>query len=158
MAPLSLPFVCASRLKAGGIMFSSIGSDSGSSVGGSYHGTADSGRCCRCNLVTITPDQGRIKVDNPPQRNHRRQTVVAKPHFPWTKIEQIQRKTRVRDKTPQNAPRTRPDVEKEDQKAELKKNQTRRRYVEKTSIFFQTTGRHPPGARRETTEVKTRKC
>ena len=28
----------------------------------------------------------------------------------------------------------------------------------KTSIFFQTTGRHPPGARRETTEVKTRKC
>ena len=73
-------------------------------------------------------------------------------------LEQIQRKTRVRDKTPQNAPRTRPDVEKEDQKAELKKNQTRRRYVEKTSIFFQTTGRHPPGARRETTEVKTRKC
>jgi len=72
-------------------------------------------------------------------------------------VEQIQRKTRVRDKTPQNAPRTRPDVEKEDQKAELKKNQTRRRYVEKTSIFFQTTGRHPPGARRETTEVKTRK-
>ena len=67
-------------------------------------------------------------------------------------------KTRVRDKTPQNAPRTRPDVEKEDQKAELKKNQTRRRYVEKTSIFFQTAGRHPPGARRETTEVKTRKC
>ena len=28
----------------------------------------------------------------------------------------------------------------------------------KTSFFFQTTGRHPPGARRETTEVKTRKC
>ena len=75
-----------------------------------------------------------------------------------TEVEQIQRKTRVRDKTPQNAPRTRPDVEKEDQKAELKKNQTRRRYVEKTSIFFQTAGRHPPGARRETTEVKTRKC
>ena len=49
-------------------------------------------------------------------------------------------------------------MEKEDQKAELKKNQTRRRYVEKTSIFFQTAGRHPPGARRETTEVKTRKC
>ena len=73
-------------------------------------------------------------------------------------VGQIQPKTRVRDKTPQNAPRTRPDVEKEDQKAELKKNQTRRRYVEKTSIFFQTTGRHPPGARRETTEVKTRKC
>ena len=72
-------------------------------------------------------------------------------------VEQIQRKTRVRDRTPQNAPRTRPDVEKEDQKAELKKNQTCRRYVEKTSIFFQTTGRHPPGARRETTEVKTRK-
>ena len=73
-------------------------------------------------------------------------------------IEQIQRKTRVRDRTPQNAPRTRPGVEKEDQKAELKNNQTCRRYVEKTTIFFQTTGRHPPGARRETTEVKTRKC
>ena len=28
----------------------------------------------------------------------------------------------------------------------------------KISIFFKTTGRHPPGARRETTEVKTRKC
>ena len=28
----------------------------------------------------------------------------------------------------------------------------------KTSIFFQTASRHPPDARRETTEVKTRKC
>ena len=64
---------------------------------------------------------------------------------PW--VEQIQRKTRVRDKTPQNAPRTRPDVEKEDQKAELKKNQTRRRYVEKTSIFFPDDRQTP--ARRE---------
>ena len=82
---------------------------------------------------------------------------LTKPAVPLL-VDKIQRKTRVRDKTPQNAPRTRPDVEKEDQKAELKKNQTRRRYVEKTSIFFQTTGRHPPGARRETTEVKTRKC
>ena len=43
---------------------------------------------------------------------------------------------------------------KEGSKAELKKNQMRRCYAEKTSIFFQTTGRHPPGARRETTEVK----
>ena len=74
------------------------------------------------------------------------------------RIEQIQRKYRVRERTPHNAPRIRAGLEKKDQKAESKKNQTRRRYVEKTSIFFQTTGRHPPGARRETTEVKTRKC
>jgi len=73
-------------------------------------------------------------------------------------LEQIQRKSRVRERTPHNAPRIRAGLEKKDQKAELKKNQTRRRYVEKTPIFFQTTGRHPPGARRETTEVKTRKC
>ena len=73
-------------------------------------------------------------------------------------LEQIQRKSRVRERTPHNTPRIRAGVEKKDQKAELKKNQTRRRYVEKTTIFFQTTGRHPPGARRETTEVKTRKC
>ena len=73
-------------------------------------------------------------------------------------FEQIQRKSRVRERTPHNAPRIRAGLEKKDQKAESKKNQTRRRYVEKTSIFFQTTGRHPPGARRETTEVKTRKC
>ena len=76
----------------------------------------------------------------------------------WILAEQIQRKSRVRERTPHNAPRIRAGVEKKDQKAELKKNQRRRRYVEKTSIFFQTTGRHPPGARRETTEVKTRKC
>ena len=74
------------------------------------------------------------------------------------RIEEIQRKSRVREWTPQNAPRIRAGVTKKDQKAELKKNQTRRCYAEKTSIFFQTTGRHPPGARRETTEVKTRKC
>ena len=73
-------------------------------------------------------------------------------------LEEIQRKSRVREWTPQNAPRIRAGVTKKDQKAELKKNQTRRCYAEKTSIFFQTTGRHPPGARRETTEVKTRKC
>ena len=77
---------------------------------------------------------------------------------PPPRLEQIQRKSRVREWTPQNAPRIRAGVTKKDQKAELKKNQTRRCYAEKTSIFFQTTGRHPPGARRETTEVKTRKC
>ena len=77
---------------------------------------------------------------------------------PTPMVEQIQRKYRVRERTPHNAPRIRAGLEKKDQKAESKKNQTRRRYVEKTSIFFQTTGRHPPGARRETTEVKTRKC
>jgi len=74
------------------------------------------------------------------------------------KIEQIQRKIRVRGSTPENAPRIRAGMEKKEQKPELKKNQTRRCYAEKTSIFFQTTDRHPPGARRETTEVKTRKC
>ena len=74
------------------------------------------------------------------------------------KLEEIQRKSRVREWTPQNAPRIRAGVTKKDQRAELKKNQTRRCYAEKTSIFSQTTGRHPPGARRETTEVKTRKC
>jgi hypothetical protein len=51
-------------------------------------------------------------------------------------VEQIQRKSRVREWTPQNAPRIRAGVEKKDQKAELKKNQIRRRYAEKTSIFF----------------------
>ena len=49
-------------------------------------------------------------------------------------------------------------MKKKEQKPELKTKGTRRCYVEKTSIFFQTTGRHPPGARRETTEAKTRKC
>ena len=51
-------------------------------------------------------------------------------------LEKIQRKSRVREWTPQNAPRIRAGVEKKDQKAELKKNQIRRRYAEKTSIFF----------------------
>ena len=51
-------------------------------------------------------------------------------------VEEIQRKSRVREWTPQNAPRIRAGVEKKDQKAELKKNQIRRRYAEKTSIFF----------------------
>ena len=52
-------------------------------------------------------------------------------------LEQIQRKSRrVREWTLQNAPRIRVGVEKKDQKAELKKNQTRRCYAEKTSIFF----------------------
>ena len=67
-------------------------------------------------------------------------------------LAEIQRKSRVREWTPQKDPRIRAGVTKEDQKAELKKNQTRRCYAEKTSIFFQTTGRHPPGARRETTD------
>jgi len=52
------------------------------------------------------------------------------------RIEEIQRKSRVREWTPQNAPRIRAGVTKKDQKAELKKNQTRRCYAEKTSIFF----------------------
>ena len=79
-------------------------------------------------------------------------------HLGGVLLEQIQRKIRVRGSTPENAPRIRAGMEKKEQKPELKKNQTRRCYAEKTSIFFQTTDRHPPGARRETTEVKTRKC
>ena len=62
-------------------------------------------------------------------------------------IEQIQRKSRVRERTPQNAPRTRAGVKKKDQKAELKKNQTRRRYVEKKKRFFSDDRQTP--ARRE---------
>ena len=58
----------------------------------------------------------------------------------------------------QKAPRIRAGVTKKDQKVELKKNQTHRCYAENPSISPHTTGRHPPGARRETTEVKTRKC
>ena len=75
-------------------------------------------------------------------------------------LEEIQRKPRVREWTSQNAPRIRAGATKKDQKAELKKNQTRRCYGEKKTIFSRrpAAGRHPPGARRETTEVKTRKC
>ena len=51
-------------------------------------------------------------------------------------VEQIQRKFRVRERTPQNAPRIRAGATKTDQKAELKKNQIRRRHPPKTSIFF----------------------
>ena len=51
------------------------------------------------------------------------------------KVEEIQRKSRVREWAPQKAPRIRAGVTKKDQKAELKKNQTRRCYAEKTSIF-----------------------
>ena len=50
-------------------------------------------------------------------------------------IEQIQRRFRVRERTPQNAPRIRAGATKKDQKAELKKNQIRRRYPPQTSIF-----------------------
>ena len=57
-------------------------------------------------------------------RNARKLLVIGDRAPPGLWVEQIQRKTRVRDKTPQNAPRTRPDVKKVDQKAELKKNQT----------------------------------
>ena len=100
---------------------------------------------------------------------HREQLLCIRPSLPrppaggpgspeLALVEEIQRKSRVREWAPQKAPRIRAGVTKKDQKAELKKNQTRRCYAEKISIFFQTTGRHPPGARRETTEVKTRKC
>ena len=63
-------------------------------------------------------------------------------------IEQIQRKYRVRERTPHNALRIRAGVEKKDQKAELKKTQTRRRYVEKNLGFFPDDRQTP--ARRET--------
>ena len=51
-------------------------------------------------------------------------------------VEKIQRKIRVRERTPQNAPRIRAGATKKDQKAELKKNQTRRRFPLQTPIFF----------------------
>ena len=51
-------------------------------------------------------------------------------------VEQIQRKFRVRERTPQNAPRMRAGATKTDQKAELKKIQIRRRYPPKPSVFF----------------------
>ncbi len=72
------------------------------------------------------------------------------------RVEQIQRKSRVREWTPQNAPRIRAGVTKKDQKAELKKNQTRRCYVKKTRFVFDPT-HHTPGAGREITEVKFRR-
>ena len=46
---------------------------------------------------------------------------VADDQITKTEVEQIQRKPRVREWTPQNAPRIRAGVEKKDQKAELKK-------------------------------------
>ena len=51
------------------------------------------------------------------------------------KLEEIQPKSRVREWTSQNAPRIRAGVEKKDQKTEFKKNQIRRCYAGKTSIF-----------------------
>ena len=53
-----------------------------------------------------------------------------------TPLEKIQRKSRVREWTPQNAPRIRAGVTKRVQKAELKKNQTRRCYFKKARFFF----------------------
>ena len=47
---------------------------------------------------------------------------------------------------------------KEGSKGGIKKRTKRAGAMPKKNDFFQTTGRHPPGARRETTEVKTRKC
>ena len=44
---------------------------------------------------------------------------------------------------------------KKDQKAELKKNQIRRRYPPQTSISPPDPSYHTPGARREITEVET---
>ena len=51
-------------------------------------------------------------------------------------IEQIQRKSQVRESTLQKAPRTRVGATKKDKKADLKTNQTRRRYPHQTSMFF----------------------
>ena len=62
-------------------------------------------------------------------------------------LEEIQRKSRVREWIPKNAPRIRAGVTKKDQKAELKKNQTRRCYAGKTSSFFPGDRQTP--ARRE---------
>ena len=51
------------------------------------------------------------------------------------RVEEIQRKSQVREWTPQNAPRIRAGVTKKDQKAKLKKNQTRRCDGEKKRFF-----------------------
>ena len=72
-------------------------------------------------------------------------SIFAMPRAP--QVEEVQRKSRVRKWSPQNAPQIRAGVEKKDQKAELKKNQTRRCYAEKTSIFFPDDRQTP--ARRE---------
>ena len=56
-------------------------------------------------------------------------------HVDTAMLEEIQRKSRVREWTPQNAPRIRVGVTKKDQKAELKKNQTRRCYAGKKRFF-----------------------
>ena len=71
-------------------------------------------------------------------------------------VEKIQRKPRVREWTPRNSQRIRTGATKEDQKAELKKDQTRRCYVKKTRFFYDPT-HHTPGAGREITEVKFRR-
>ena len=71
-------------------------------------------------------------------------------------VEEIQRKSRVREWTPRNSPRIRTGATKEDQKAELKKDQALRCYIKKTSIFFDPT-HHIPGAGREITKVKLRR-
>ena len=70
-------------------------------------------------------------------------------------VEKIQRKSRVREWTPRNSPRIRTGSTKEDQKAEFKKDQTRKCYVKKP-IFLNPT-HHTPGAGREITEVKFRR-
>ena len=62
-------------------------------------------------------------------------------------VEEIQRKSRVREWTPQNAPRIRAGATKKVQKAELKKNQMRRRHVKKKLDFFPDDRQTP--ARRE---------
>ena len=46
---------------------------------------------------------------------------------------------------------------KEGSKDGIKEEPNAQALCQKKLDFFQTTGRHPPGARRETTEVKTRK-
>ena len=62
-------------------------------------------------------------------------------------LEQIQRKTRVREWTPENAPRIRAGVTKKDQKAELKRTK-RAGAMPKKTIFFQTTGSSRAGLER----------
>ena len=73
------------------------------------------------------------------------------------RLEKIQRKFRVREWTPRNAPRIRTGATKKDQKAELQKNQTRRCYVKKPWFFFLDPTHHTPGAGHEITEVEFRR-
>ena len=73
----------------------------------------------------------------------------SSPPRPASTLEKIQRKFRAREWTTRDSPRIRTGATKEDQKVELKKDQTRRCYVKKPRFVFDPT-HHTPDARRGT--------